>query len=128
MEDRLAAQAVPRLSHAAAAQALDSDTERLVRTLGGQANDAHAGQRTGSGQHELGAAAYAIRLLGRAKSALDERPLTCLTGARPGFPGPPQVIGHDLVVPLNRTLGSVRVTRPDAVQDGRMQSGQRAGL
>jgi hypothetical protein len=44
MEERLiaqaAAQAAPRLSHAAAAQALGSDTERLVCTLEGQANHA----------------------------------------------------------------------------------------
>jgi hypothetical protein len=37
--------------------ALDSDTERLVRSLEGQANDAHAGQRTGSGLREDQAAA-----------------------------------------------------------------------
>jgi hypothetical protein len=61
MEERLvaqaAAQAAPRVSHAAAAQALGSDTERLVCTLEGQANHAPAGQRTGSGLREDQAAA-----------------------------------------------------------------------
>ena len=55
-------QAAPRLSHAAAAQALGSDPERLARTLAGHANDAHAGQRTGSGLREdQAAAALSVR-------------------------------------------------------------------
>jgi hypothetical protein len=61
MEDRLvaqaAAQAAPRLSHAAAAVALEGDEERLLRTLEGRARDATGGERTGSGLREDQAAA-----------------------------------------------------------------------
>jgi conjugative relaxase-like TrwC/TraI family protein len=76
MEDRLvaqaAAQAAPRLSHAAAAQALGSDTERLVRTLESQPNDATAGQRTGSGLREdQAAAALSVLTDGRRVSVIN---------------------------------------------------------
>jgi hypothetical protein len=76
MEERLvaqaAAQAALRLSHAAAAQALGSDTERLVCTLEGHANHARAGQRTGSGLREdQAAAALSVLTDGRRVSVIN---------------------------------------------------------
>jgi hypothetical protein len=76
MEDALAAQAAelsaPRLSRAAAAQALGADEERLARTLHGHADHADAGRRTGSGLREdQAAAALSVLTDGRRVSVIN---------------------------------------------------------
>jgi conjugative relaxase-like TrwC/TraI family protein len=76
MEDRLVAQAgeqaAPRLSHAAAALALEGDPERLVHTLEGQAHDATGEERTGSGLREdQAAAALSVLTDGRRVSVIN---------------------------------------------------------
>jgi conjugative relaxase-like TrwC/TraI family protein len=61
MEDRMvtqaSARAAPRMTRAAAAQALGADLARLECALDGRASDADSGQRTGSGLREDQAAA-----------------------------------------------------------------------
>jgi ATP-dependent exoDNAse (exonuclease V) alpha subunit len=72
MEERMvaeaSAQAAPRMTRAAAAQALGADPERLVRALEGRATDVEGTRRTGSGLREDQAAA-ALSVLGDGRRA-----------------------------------------------------------
>ena len=76
MEDRMVARAsaegAPRMTRAAAAQALGADLERLERALEGRAIDAGAAQRTGTGLREdQAAAALSVLTDGRRVSVIN---------------------------------------------------------
>jgi conjugative relaxase-like TrwC/TraI family protein len=76
MEDQMAAQAAagaaPRMTRAAAAQALGAGLERLEDALAGRASDASGAQRTGSGLREdQAAAALSVLTDGRRVSVIN---------------------------------------------------------